>query len=192
MNSIKWQPRVITIDADTVLFDFKTDLTVKLASWFDLSKEEQENIVNPLIDNLPNLFEDLNPFEDAIGPIKKIVQSDIDILLISKVLSRFPDFEGDDIQSWIKKYFGDNYSRNIYLRVMWRDSDFSNTIISRIPCNEMYNDKKSFILLGSSEFPDWDSVTEYLLKPKNINLSITIDKNVSNGFDEFILYHKIQ
>ena len=148
--------KIVYIDMDNVLVDFKSGIA-KLSS--DVIAEYGDNL-----DDVPGIFSLMEPMPDCFEAVRRLAEV-YDLYVLSTAPWKNTS-AWTDKAIWIQKYFGDATDSVFYKRLIISHHKNLNKGAYLIDDRER-NGAKEFegelILFGSDKFPDWKSVTDYLL-----------------------------
>ena len=148
--------QIVYIDMDNVLVDFKTGI--------DKLSDEIKIKYDGNLDDVPGIFSLMDPMPFALESVKKIA-TEFELYVLSTAPWKNPSAWSDKVK-WIQKYFGDDKDSIFYKRLIISHHKNLNRGDYLIDDREK-NGAKEFagelILFGSEKFPDWNSVTNYLL-----------------------------
>ncbi len=151
--------KIVYVDMDNVLVDFKSTI--------ERLDEETTKEYAGRLDEVPGIFSKMDPYPYAIQSVQKLA-TQYELFILSTAPWLNPSAWTDKIQ-WIQHYFGKGKSSLFYKRLIISHHKHLNTGDFLIDDREK-NGAKEFrgqlIQFGSEEFPDWFSVTNYLLNPK--------------------------
>ncbi|WP_242094339.1 5' nucleotidase, NT5C type [Aestuariivivens sediminicola] len=148
--------KIIYIDMDNVLVDFKSGIA-------KLDSDTLEAYEGKL-DEVPDIFSLMEPFPHAIESIHKLAEC-YDLYILSTAPWLNPSAWIHKLE-WVQKYFGKEKDSLFYKRLIISHNKNLNTghyLIDDRPNNGAKDFKGEWIHFGSTEFPNWHSVTEYLL-----------------------------
>ena len=143
--------KILYVDMDNVLVDFP--------SAFPLLSEETLIEYEDRLDEVPHIFSLMQPMPKAVESFNELSG-----LFDTYVLSTSPwgnDTAWSDKLKWIKKYLGNT----AYKRLILSHHKHLNTgdfLIDDRLKNGADKFKGEHIYFGTNEFPDWDSVVNYL------------------------------
>lgn len=147
--------KVLYIDMDGVIVDFDSSLP-KLSSEIKTKYEGQ-------FDNIPGIFELMEPMPGAIAAVKELA-----LVYDTHILSSSP-WENETALThkllWIKKYFGDGKASLFYKKVIFsqvKHLHHGDILIDDRTKNGAGNFRGQFIHFGTSDFPNWDAVLKHL------------------------------
>ncbi len=144
---------------DNVLVDFKTGID-KLSEEIKLKYEGN-------LDDVPGIFGLMEPMPLAIESVKKLAQ-EYDLYVLSTAPWKNPSAWSDKLE-WIKKYFGDHQQSIFYKRLIishHKNLNMGDYLIDDREKNGAREFEGELIQFGSDKFPDWRSVTDYLISKK--------------------------
>jgi len=143
------------------------DMDGVLADFYKKCKTESEKLGTPYEDYLenhwyrvPNFFRDLEPIEGAIKGFNELWDSNLfDIYILTKP-SWACTSSYTDKRLWIGDYFGDKLKDRLIMSAN-KSLLIGDYLIDDWGANK--NFKGEFIHFGKENFPNWKSVTEYLI-----------------------------
>lgn len=143
--------KIVYVDLDGVVVDFVSGIN-------QLDQATKDQYVDQL-DNVPNIFSKMIPIDGAIDGVKKL-KTKYDVYFLSTAPWQNPTAWSDKVM-WIQKYFGDDG----YKRLILSHNKHLNKGDFLIDDN-LKNGAKDFdgtlIHFGTSDFPDWNSVLNFL------------------------------
>ena len=157
INQIKHMKKIVYIDMDNVLVDFKSGID-RLS---DEIKKEYEN----RLDDVPGIFSLMNPMPGAVEAVNKLA-AHFDLYVLSTAPWKNPSAWSDKAR-WIQQYFGDGQDGVFYKRLIishHKNLNRGEYLIDDREKNGAKDFKGELIRFGSERFPDWNTVVEYLLK----------------------------
>lgn len=150
-------------DMDNVLVDFKSGLDkvdeATKAQYRAKTPEEKDRL-----DEIPGLFSLMEPIEGAVEAVRELAKV-YDVFILSTAPWNNPSAWSDKVE-WVKKYFGEVFYKRMVITHR-KDLCEGDYLIDDRGKNGTSEFKGEWIKFGSSYFPDWDAVTEYLLIRKN-------------------------
>ena len=144
--------QIVYVDMDNVLVDFPSGIG-KLS-------EEYKNKYEGNYDEVPGIFSLMEPMPGAIDGFKKIAETyDTYILSTAPWGNRTA---WSDKLDWVKTHLGDVAHKRLILSHN-KNLNRGDYLIDDRTKNGAGDFEGELIQFGTSEFPDWKSVTEYLL-----------------------------
>lgn len=141
---------------DNTIVDFRSGIA-------KLSMVDQEKFKDNFDDH-PEIFALMDPIDGAIEALKKLNKK-YDLYILSTAPWDNPN-AWKQKRDWIGKYFGDKKKDVFYKKVILTHNKNLNRgdyLIDDRPHNGAENFEGEWIRFGSKKFPDWKSVTKYLL-----------------------------
>lgn len=137
---------------DNVLVDFASGIA-----------RVEPKLVSQYVDNMddiPGIFSLMDPIIDAIEGYNRLAK-EFDTYVLSTAPWKNPSAWSDKV-SWVKEYLGDvAYKRLIITH--HKNLNHGDYLIDDREKNGAINFNGELILFGSKKFPDWKTVTNYLL-----------------------------
>ena len=152
------EKKILFIDMDNVLVDFQSGID-KLA---ETTKQDYEGH----LDDVPHIFSKMEPKLGAIEAVQKL-RNRYDLYILATAPWNNPTAWSDKL-NWVKKHFGNDEDDVFYKRLIL--SHHKNLChgdyLSDDRPDKCGVDKFAgeVIHFGSSEYPDWDAVVEYLME----------------------------
>jgi 5'(3')-deoxyribonucleotidase len=147
---------IVYFDMDNVLVDFKSGIA-KLSP--EVAKEYKGRL-----DEVPGIFSLMSPMPGALEAVKAIAAK-YDVYILSTSPWKNPTALKDKLD-WVKKYFGEGKDSVFYKRLIFshhKDLNKGAYLIDDRTKNGASEFEGELIQFGSEAFPDWDSVTSYLI-----------------------------
>ena len=144
--------KTIYVDMDNVLVDFPSGINRLDAETRRAFKDD--------LDEVPGIFSLMDPMPDAIESY--IALSDVyELFVLSTAPWKNPSAWSDKLL-WIQRYLGEQAHKRLILshNKHLNRGDF---LIDDRTANGAGSFQGELILFGSDQFPDWNSVTTYLL-----------------------------
>ena len=150
-------------DMDGVLVDFKSGI--------DRLSEEEMCEYGDNLDNVPGIFSRMDPIPGAIEAVHRLSEY-YDVYILSTAPWNNPTAWNDKID-WLKRHFGDLFKKRVMLTHCKNlcDGDY---LVDDNPKNGASEFPGEWIHFGSEIFPNWESVTNYLI-------SITLFHELEEG-----------
>ena len=150
------EKKIVYVDMDNTIVDFKSG--IKRLPKYDIKEYKGRE------DEHPYIFTLMDPIKDSIESVKELNKK-YDLYILSTA-----PWENSNAwkqkRDWIGKYFGDGKENLFYKKVILSHNKNLNRgdyLIDDRPHNGAENFKGVWIRFGSEKYPDWKSVTKYLL-----------------------------
>ena len=146
--------KLVYIDLDGVVADFVSAMNAHpLRNELPFNKDP---------DTIPGLFRSLKPIESAISSVEKLLHSQkYEVYFLSTAPWNNPS-AWTDKRLWLAEQFGDIINRRLILTHR-KDLVKGDILIDDRPNNGTKDFEGELIKFGSDEYPNWDSVINYLL-----------------------------
>ena len=146
--------KLLYIDLDGVVADFVSAMNAHpLRNELPFNKDP---------DTIPGLFRNLKPIESAISSVEKLLHSEkYEVYFLSTAPWNNPS-AWTDKRLWLTEQFGDIINRRLILTHR-KDLVKGDILIDDRPNNGAKDFEGELIKFGSDEYPNWDSVINYLL-----------------------------
>lgn len=113
-------------------------------------------------DKLPNLYKKLEPIEGAIDSVNKLLKhSKYDVYFLSTAPWENPEAWSHK-RLWVSKYFDEKLIRKKLILCHHKQLLLGDYLVDDRKFNGASEFKGKWIHFGSEEFPNWESVLEYL------------------------------
>jgi 5'-nucleotidase len=149
------EKKIVYIDMDNVLVDFKS-------AFEHYDKTFIENTENK--DEIEGIFSKMKPMKDAIASVKKLSKH-YSVFILSTAPWDNPSAWTDKLL-WIKKYLPEECYKRLILSHNKQLNKGHYLIDDRIQ-NGAIGFEGEHIHFGTEDFPNWKSVTQYLLNKTN-------------------------
>lgn len=149
--------KIIYIDMDNVLVDFKSGIA-------RLDEPTLQSYAGRL-DEVPGIFSQMTPYPGAIESVHQL-SAKFELYILSTAPWLNPTAWIDKVK-WVHQYFGKEESSIFYKRLIISHHKNLNSGDYLIDDREKNGAKEfggEWIHFGSEQFPDWNTVTQYLLK----------------------------
>ena len=141
----------VFIDMDNVLVDFQSGL--------DQVSEEVKAEYAGRLDEIPGLFAKMKPMEGAIDAVHEL-QKRYDLFILSTAPWKNPSAWSDKVE-WVTKYLDDVFHKRMVITHR-KDLCQGDYLIDDRGKNGTSEFAGEWIEFGSEQFPNWESVLEYL------------------------------
>lgn len=148
--------KILYVDMDNTLVDFKHGISL-------LSPADSETYRNAY-DDAPGIFGTMVPLEGAIEAFTTLSKV-YDTYILSTAPWNNPSAWSDKLE-WVQKYFGKDEGTPAWKRLILshhKNLNHGDYIVDDRDKNGVKDFNGKHIHFGSPEFPDWDTVTRYLL-----------------------------
>jgi 5'(3')-deoxyribonucleotidase len=142
----------VFIDMDNVLVDFQSGL--------DQVSEEIKVEYAGRLDEIPGLFGLMKPMEGAIEAVHEL-QKHYDLFILSTAPWKNPSAWSDKVE-WVTKYLDDVFHKKMVITHR-KDLCQGDYMIDDNGKNGTSEFAGEWIQFGSEQFPNWESVLQYLL-----------------------------
>lgn len=139
------------IDMDNVLVDFQSGL--------DQMSEETKAAYAGRLDEIPGLFAKMKPMPGAIEAVHEL-QKHYDLFILSTAPWKNPSAWSDKVE-WVTKYLDDVFHKRLVITHR-KDLCQGDYLIDDRGKNGTSEFSGKWIQFGSEQFPDWESVLNYL------------------------------
>jgi len=151
--------KIVYIDMDNVLVDFRTGVD-KLSDEIKMKYEGN-------FDDVPGIFSLMEPMPFAIESVNKLA-TEFELYVLSTAPWKNSSAWSDKVE-WIQKYFGNGKDSIFYKRLIishHKNLNIGDYLIDDREKNGAKEFTGELIQFGSEKFPDWNSVTDYLINKK--------------------------
>lgn len=157
--------QVLYIDMDNVLVDFKSAL--------NLQPQEILEEFSGREDEIPHLFSQMQPMENAVESFMKLSQI-FDTYILSTAPWNNPTAWVDKLE-WVKKHLRDTAYKRLIIS-HHKNLNRGDYLIDDRTKNGAEKFVGELILFGSEKFPDWIAVVEYLTIYKSTQVKHNCNK----------------
>jgi 5'(3')-deoxyribonucleotidase len=144
--------KILYIDMDNVLVDF--------ASGINQLVEKTKVQFADNYDEVPGIFSLMDPMPGALEAFK-VLSKNFDTYILSTAPWLNPSAWTDKI-NWVHKYLGDVAHKRLILS-HHKNLNMGDYLIDDRTANGVLDFKGEHIHFGTPDFPDWDSVVNYLI-----------------------------
>lgn len=156
--------KTLYVDLDGVCANFKHKMVEKFPHTEHIFYEEETYENNLIIEDCmfiePRFFHDLQPIEGSIESVKRLMEF-YDIYFLSTPFWDVPESFMDK-RHWLEQHFGDMCYKRLILTHR-KDLNIGNYLIDDRLANGSENFTGEHIHFGTSEFPNWKTVEDYLM-----------------------------
>ena len=155
-TKIQKTKKILYVDMDNVLVDFPHGIEC-------LTEEEQETYKDNY-DECPDIFSKMRPMPGAIDCYKELAEK-FDTYILSTSPWNNPSAWRHKLE-WVQKHLGSSKEEPAYKRLILthhKNLNKGDFLIDDRPNNGACDFEGEFVLFGSPEFPDWETVKNYLL-----------------------------
>ena len=148
--------QTVFFDMDNVLVDFKSGI--------DHLDDNTRSEYDGRLDEVPGIFALMKPMDGAIESVYKISEK-MDTFILSTAPWLNPSAWSDKVM-WIQHYFGADENSLFYKKVFithHKDLVIGDYLIDDRRKWGADRFSGEFIHFGSERFPDWNSITDYLI-----------------------------
>lgn len=164
--------KILFCDLDGVVADFEKEMNKKIPGWRQMTEKEVDEKVTEMCLNDPNIFHNLDPIPNAVETVKKLFNH-FEVYFLSTPMWKSPEsFTGKRL--WVEEHFGDLAIKRLILSHR-KDLNIGDYLIDDRTHNGAGEFTGKHIHYGTVDFPDWDSVYEFL---KEENPFIVPDEDV--------------
>jgi 5'-nucleotidase len=144
--------KILYVDMDNVLVDFATGI--------EKTSKEDQLLYEGRLDEVPHIFSKMEPMKDAISSYKQLAG-----VFDTYILSTAPwnnHTAWHDKLHWVQKWLGEHAYKRLILshHKHLNSGDF---LIDDRTKNGADRFTGELILFGSAAYPDWKTVTKYLM-----------------------------
>jgi 5'(3')-deoxyribonucleotidase len=141
---------------DNVLVDFQSGI--------DSLSDSEKKVYKDHIDNVPDIFSKMKPFDGAIEGYKELTKY-YDVYILSTAPWNNPSAWSDKLL-WVQKYLGDLACKKLILSSN-KNLNAGDYLIDDRTANGAGNFKGEHIHFLTEEFRNWDDVLNYLIPNKH-------------------------
>ena len=148
--------KILYIDMDNTLVDFKSGID-QLAQALQIEYERN-------LDEVPGIFALMKPLDGAVEAFE-VLSKEFDIYILSTAPWKNPSAWQHKVE-WVHLHFGSADGTVAHKRLILshhKDLNKGHFLVDDRPNNGASEFEGEWLRFGSAEFPDWKTVTEYLL-----------------------------
>ena len=161
--TVEKSKKILYIDMDGVLVDFQKVIDELDAETYQKYCARPEENQPPTFDEIPDVFKTMLPIPDSIESFKEL-----SLHFDTYILSTAP-WENNSAWSdkliWVKEHLGDFAHKRLIL-THHKNLNKGDFLVDDRDKNGAADFEGELIRFGSAEFPDWNTVREYLLEKK--------------------------
>lgn len=150
-NLIQKKP-IVYVDMDNVLVDFKSGIATL--------DEDTLRKYDGHLDDVPGIFSRMSPMKGAVEAMR-LLDKKYDLYILSTSPWNNPSAWSDKL-IWVKTYLGDIFYKKLILS-HHKDLLKGAYLIDDRPKHGASEFEGEWLQFGSERFPDWESITSYLL-----------------------------
>jgi len=148
--------KILYFDMDNVLVDFQSGI--------DCLSEETQKEYKGRLDDVPGIFRFMKPMPGAVEAVNLLSQY-FDCYILSTAPWKNPSAWTDKAM-WVQKYFGGGKDSVFHKRLIishHKNLNKGDYLIDDRTKNGAEKFEGELILFGSERFPNWETVTDYLI-----------------------------
>ena len=160
--------RIIYIDMDNVIVDFKSGLD-KISDNVKAQYADDGN-GKPHYDDIPSIFSLMEPMEGAVDAINAIAATNYyELVILSTAPWDNPSAWCDKLQ-WVKHYFDSDKEDGLFYKrlILSHHKELciqkDSWLIDDRPNNGTKNFGERHIHFGTEKFPDWESIKRFFIE----------------------------
>ena len=156
----KYEKPIVYFDMDNVLVDFQSG--VEKVSAEEKAKYECDDKGKRHYDDIPGIFSLMEPLKGAEEAVKKI-SAEYEVFILTTAPWNNPSAWSDKLK-WVQKHFSNVFHKRLIIS-HHKDLLKGDFLIDDRGDNDkgQADFEGQWIEFGSKEFPDWPTVTDYLL-----------------------------
>lgn len=143
--------KIVYVDMDNVLVDFSSAFAKVDLKLLEQYKDDK--------DEIPHIFSKMEPMKGAIEAFG-FLHTHFDTYILSTAPWENPSAWSDKVE-WVKKHLGENAKKRLIL-THHKNLNMGDFLIDDRPNNGAEKFAGKLIKFGQEEFPDWDSVLQYM------------------------------
>ena len=168
-KSVRRKKRVF-VDMDGVLVDFQSGL--------DLQSEEIKREYEGHLDEIPGLFAEMRPMPGAIEAIHTL-QEHFELYILSTAPWKNPSAWSDKVK-WVTRYLDDVFHKRMVI-THCKNLCQGDYLIDDRGKNGTSEFEGEWIQFGNDQFPDWETVVNYLLSHEHREASNNGRENLNTN-----------
>lgn len=157
-------------DMDNVLVDFQSGL--------DKIDEKTKQEYEGRFDEIPGIFGLMKPMDGAVDAVHKLSEK-YDVFILSTAPWKNPSAWSDKV-IWVTKYFDDIFHKKMVITHR-KDLCKGDYLIDDRGKNGTSEFEGEWIQFGSEQFPDWQSVLDYLMSENLLEKAEQLAREAHKG-----------
>jgi len=157
----------MNVDKKKILYFDMDNVLVNFQSGIDQLNEETLKEYEGRLDEVPGIFSLMKPLSGAVEAVKLLSQK-FDVYILSTAPWKNISAWSDKVE-WVHKYFGDEKESIFHKRLIishHKNLNEGDYLIDDRTKNGAGEFCGELIQFGSKQFPNWEVVTDYLIKEK--------------------------
>lgn len=153
-----YEKPIVYFDMDNVLVDFQSGvdkIPAEVKAEYECDAKGKTHY-----DDIPGIFSKMEPFKGAIEAVKKI-SAEYEVFILTTAPWNNPSAWSDKLE-WVKKHFPKEFHKRVIIS-HHKDLLKGDFLIDDRGDKGQSDFEGQWIEFGSKEFPDWPTVTDYLL-----------------------------
>lgn len=151
---------ILYIDMDGVVANFEKAIKLHVPEWDSLSEMKKGEKTDEVCGSIPGFFLNLETIEGAVESVLRL-SNFYDTYFLSAPMWHVPQSYTEK-RLWIEKHFGESFRKRLILTHR-KDLNFGRFLIDDRTSHGAGKFVGKHIHFGSNEFPDWNSILDYLI-----------------------------